>query len=265
MLVDPITNEPKYIGKTYNLKKRLNIHIQKSKNKIGKLNKNQSWIRSLLFNNLKPKIESLDIVPETEWKFWEKYYITLFKSWGFNLKNGTNGGDGWEKGNIPWNKGKTLSEEIKKKLSNLKMGKLNNRYGIKQSLETIEKRKKTNSTKKEEISKKISIAKKGKKQSLEHIKKLSESRKGRTPWNKGISGYSTKGKGKIITKEVRDKIRNTLTKYIIIQLTKDDKVIRKWSRKEIIMAGYSIGNISEVCLGHRKTAYGFKWKYENIK
>lgn len=36
----------------------------------------------------------LDEIPTKEWKFWEKYYISLFKSWGFKLENKNNGGGG---------------------------------------------------------------------------------------------------------------------------------------------------------------------------
>jgi hypothetical protein len=46
-----------------------------------------------------------------EWKFWEKFWIQLMNSWGFDLVNHTCGGDGltygnqtsFKKGNIPWN------------------------------------------------------------------------------------------------------------------------------------------------------------------
>jgi hypothetical protein len=39
-------------------------------------------------------MEIIDEVPTSEWKFWEKYYISLFKSWGFILINKNNGGGG---------------------------------------------------------------------------------------------------------------------------------------------------------------------------
>lgn len=40
------------------------------------------------------QIEEIDEVPTSEWRFWEKYYISLFKSWGFNLENKNEGGGG---------------------------------------------------------------------------------------------------------------------------------------------------------------------------
>jgi len=36
----------------------------------------------------------IDIVEDSEWLFWEKYYISLYKSWGFKLENKNNGGGG---------------------------------------------------------------------------------------------------------------------------------------------------------------------------
>jgi hypothetical protein len=40
------------------------------------------------------KLEIIDEIPSIEWKFWEKHYISLFKSWGFTLLNKNNGGGG---------------------------------------------------------------------------------------------------------------------------------------------------------------------------
>lgn len=39
-------------------------------------------------------LEVIDIVDTNEWKFWEKYWISQFKSWGFILLNKNNGGGG---------------------------------------------------------------------------------------------------------------------------------------------------------------------------
>ncbi len=63
-----------YVGRSKNIKVRLANH----KRKFGK----------------NVKIEIIDEVSEIEWMFWEKFYISLFKSWGFDLKNKNNGGGG---------------------------------------------------------------------------------------------------------------------------------------------------------------------------
>jgi hypothetical protein len=93
-LSDPITNEVKYIGKTNNINRRLKDHISNSS--LSELNKKNNWIISLLKNKLVPKIEILDEIVESDIDFYEIFYISLFKSWGFNLTNGTNGGDGYD-------------------------------------------------------------------------------------------------------------------------------------------------------------------------
>lgn len=87
----PITKEIRYIGKSTNLDNRLRDHLSRSKRLITHKDK---WINFLLSKNLKPVLEIIDIIEEENWKFWEQHYISLFKSWNFNLTNGTNGGDG---------------------------------------------------------------------------------------------------------------------------------------------------------------------------
>ena len=39
-------------------------------------------------------MEHLDYVLKTEWKEWEKWWIALFRSWGFELENQNSGGGG---------------------------------------------------------------------------------------------------------------------------------------------------------------------------
>jgi len=93
-LNDPNTHEVKYIGKTNNLKKRLQSHL--SNNQLSSATRKNNWIISLLRDNKIPIIELLDEVPENEIDFYEIFYISLFRSWGFNLLNGTIGGDGFD-------------------------------------------------------------------------------------------------------------------------------------------------------------------------
>ena len=123
-LSDPVTGEIRYIGKTCNqLRKRLYAHINecKSDNKSHKI----SWIKSILLNDKAPIISIIDIVPTSEWEFWEKYWIEQFKQWGFNLTNISKGGyeNNYKRSNQTRDRmrksklGITLSEEHKKKIS----------------------------------------------------------------------------------------------------------------------------------------------------
>lgn len=93
-LKDPITNEIRYVGKTSNsLTERLQHHfydLRRSKNK-HKIN----WFKKLENLGLKPIIELLDEVDDNDWKFWERYWISQIKTWGFNLINYLEGGEGF--------------------------------------------------------------------------------------------------------------------------------------------------------------------------
>jgi hypothetical protein len=89
-LEHPITKEVKYVGKTNNTKRRLHYHWavgHKSNNKLGQ------WLKSLKTQKIKP---NLNIIDETdnEWIWLEQYWISQFKTWGFDLKNHTEGGEG---------------------------------------------------------------------------------------------------------------------------------------------------------------------------
>ena len=109
-LEHPITNEVRYVGKTKNPKMRFHNHCNKLHNE--KTHK-RNWINNLRKENLRPVMEILDEVEESEWKYWEKFWIEQFRQWGFNLVNHTSGGDGltignitsFKKGHRPWNYG----------------------------------------------------------------------------------------------------------------------------------------------------------------
>ena len=132
ILIDPQTNQVRYVGKSNKPNDRYRVHLTKNNKKSYKTN----WIQSLLKKNLKPILETIDEVPIENWQFWETYWISQFKSWGFNLTNSTIGGDGCTFTNLtsfnsnhnPWNKGitgystskkgKPLQKETKEKISN---------------------------------------------------------------------------------------------------------------------------------------------------
>lgn len=88
-LIDPRTDETKYIGKTINLEERLKGHINEYKSNKTTLKIN--WIKSLEKKGLIPIINVIDT---DEVNFWEIFYIQLYKSWNINLTNMTIGGTG---------------------------------------------------------------------------------------------------------------------------------------------------------------------------
>jgi len=91
-LSHPITKKVVYVGKTINtLETRLYGHIGDSKRHSRKICK---WISKLTSEGLIPLIEELDSSSEEDLARLEIFYIELFKTWGFDLKNHTDGGEG---------------------------------------------------------------------------------------------------------------------------------------------------------------------------
>ncbi len=88
-LSDPISNLVRYVGKTDNPKRRLMFHKCDKKANVYKF-----WIRDLRLNGQSPILDVVDTVPKNEWEFWEKHYISLYRSWGFKLFNIADGGKG---------------------------------------------------------------------------------------------------------------------------------------------------------------------------
>jgi hypothetical protein len=127
---------PVYIGKTINIEQRFKDHL-----KIKQID----------------NYFIVDEVGEEDWIFWEKHYINLFKSWGFILLNENDGGGGCKIGTkfkklrtkehsnkiSQSKKGKSIhSEEQKQKWKTERAGQ-KIKLGKKDSLETIEKRRKS--------------------------------------------------------------------------------------------------------------------------
>jgi len=100
-LLDPNTNEVRYIGKTVSLSKRLRKHISESKNDTKSHKK--AWINSLIVKDQEPIMKILEKLEDSDsWKLRERYWIKYYKDIGAKLTNMTEGGDGTS-GMIPWN------------------------------------------------------------------------------------------------------------------------------------------------------------------
>lgn len=114
-LVDPRTNQIRYVGKSINPNVRLRKHIsERHKHDSYK----DRWVRKLYNDGFKLELLIVDVVDKTEWQFWEMFYISYFKSLGFRLTNGTKGGD-----QPPSTKGRKHSKKSREKMSKTKKGK----------------------------------------------------------------------------------------------------------------------------------------------
>lgn len=95
VLKDPITDQIRYIGQTIvKPQNRYNQHIYQWKRCGSKINKVNSWIKSLFNFNLKPVLEILeDSISENELDQKEIFYILKYKEMT-DLCNHTDGGKG---------------------------------------------------------------------------------------------------------------------------------------------------------------------------
>jgi len=216
---------PFYIGKTINsLKLRLNQHKKKFGNDIT--------------------ISLLDISSVEEWRFWEEYYIWLFLSWGFKLKNKNKGGCGpvlyssderkkFKKPKI--NKSKYTQSHLKIKVY---------QYDLKGNF----------------IKEWNSVSEAAKFFNRNHGMDIINCCQGKQKtaygfiWRKNLEEINIKnlnlGKRK----------RKTILQYDL-----DDNFIKEWST--ITEASTSLKksgvSITHNLTGKQKTAYGYKWKYKN--
>lgn len=132
-LIDPRLPEvPRYIGYTkHSVESRLTQHISDALY-YKKPQYKRNWIKNLLRQNIKPIARVLDTVSVIDMPFWEEYYISLYRSWGFKLLNLTPGGEGVRVFNRIRSKeaiekhrlkmrGRKVSEETRCKISNTLM------------------------------------------------------------------------------------------------------------------------------------------------
>jgi hypothetical protein len=116
-LSDPITNEVRYIGQTkHSLEERLRGHL-KGKGKTYRVH----WINSLKNKGLVPNIELIEEVDKSIGSQTEIYWISMFRFWGFNLTNLTDGGETSTTKNII--RSKEWCENIRKSKLNFKYSK----------------------------------------------------------------------------------------------------------------------------------------------
>jgi hypothetical protein len=232
---------PFYIGKTSSSKSRFNSHKR----------------------DYDCEIFIIDEVDD--WKFWEKHYISLFKSWGFKLENKNNGGGGPttikfnEQRNQKLSKsntGKTHSEETKLKMSLYHIGHKRN-LGKKHSLETKQKISRNSKGKSisNETKLKTSISMKGKKWTEEHKQKISKALLGK-PKSEQHKLNMMKNR-----KNVIDGVKLSNSK-IVIQFDLEGNFINQWASASEAKEIYK-GDIHACCSGRQKTAGGFIWKYKN--
>ncbi len=126
VLIDPRTEQVRYVGYSNNPQKRLRDHLAER----GVTRKKQ-WIRSLRREGLLPLLQVVDSALASAIARREIEWIALYKAQGANLVNGTEGGDGLgtykhtkeQHAKIgAANRGKKRSAETRRRISEVQIG-----------------------------------------------------------------------------------------------------------------------------------------------
>jgi hypothetical protein len=181
------TNEVFYVG--------IGKHDKRA---YSRCNRSKYWHNACLKHGIDVKITHRDISWQEACCI-EKYLISFWREHSkLNLCNLTDGGDGVS--------GLKVSEERKKRYSEIFSGVNNPYYGKKHSEEARKKISQNQNPRKnitEEHKSKISKSNRGKKRTEETKIKLSNLKKGKITWNKGIA----------CREETRKKLSESLKKY----------------------------------------------------
>jgi hypothetical protein len=270
-LIDPTTNQIRYIGQTDNIKRRYNDHISSSLNKnSSSYNTHKStWVRKVVNNNLFPIIEVVEECNSLEQSnIRERYYIEKFTNEGYKLTNSYIS-DVTE-----------FSLDTREKMSNARKGKtLEEIVGLEKSIELKEyysERTKLNNPNKNSdplVREKISNTLKeyfedkenhwayGLKMTDEHNEKLRLAK---------LNNPKNVGNRKPRTEEQKEKLRNSIKgtkikRSEILQYDLDMNLVKEWkSLREIerLDTTMSRSQIAKCCKGDKETYAGFIWKYK---
>lgn len=236
----------RYVGQTKNMKNRFNKHIFEAKKDGGK-NKRCSWIKSVLNKGLKPKMELIDEVPFDEWAFWEKYWISQIKSWGFNLVNMTEGGEG--------SYGLVVTDKTKKKMSEAKKGRTPKNIKL---LHKSRAKKIVQYNLKGEFIKYFNSTNEAKR--ILNINNIDLVVNGK---RNSAGGFLWRNYDEPLSKNEINYVKKQHEKQkpkVILQIDENGLIIKEWESVGSVKKIH--GHINAVLRGDRKTAGGYRWIYK---
>lgn len=271
-LLDPTTNQIKYIGQTNNIERRFNDHLSSSLNeKSDSYNTYKArWIRKLLSNNIKPIIQIVEECENLEQSnLKERFHIEKLTNEGHKLTN-SYVSDVTE-----------FSLETKEKMSNAKKGKkLEEIVGNEKAIELkkyYSERIKTNNPNKsddpivkEKISNTLKEFFKDKENHWAYGLKMTEEHNDKLRLAK-LNNPKNVGNRKPRTEEQKEKVRNSIKgikikRSEIIQYDLDMNILNTWkSIREIQRFDATLmrNQIAKCCKGLKDNYAGFIWKYKD--
>jgi len=230
---DPTNNDIRYVGKTNDLKRRLNDHIKRSsKYKFH----SAAWIKSLLDKGLTPAIVEIEKVFDDSWKKREKYWIQFYKE-KYDLTNILDGGQDGPNDETLLKMKQSIRRHYDTILKKVNQFDLNGNF-IKKWVSSVEASNELNIN-----NSNINLVCKG-------IRKKS-------------GGFIWKYEDDIES-VVKYKRQPNYNEKKIIQMTLEGKILKTYNNIKIASIEIQILHSSIVnCLKNKsKSAGGYKWKYE---
>jgi len=181
-LIDPRTNEPRYVGKANNPEERFKVHMAYDDD-----THKDRWINQLVALNLEPKLVIYAQVPDDMWQECEMFMIASLRQFGYPLTNETDGGDG--------RVGYQHTDEYKSSLAERMKGNTYAKAG-KGKIVSVETRAK------------MSASAKRRGISGENQRKMAESRRASEKWHSAqvVGGEKRRGRGHPHTAESKRKL-----------------------------------------------------------
>lgn len=96
-LLDPNTNELRYIGQSIDIERRYKSHLSPAHLQVhtiaGQTTRKNRWLKKILTQNKKPILIIIEICEKPHFEEAEKFYISYFSAIGAKLTNSTEGGE----------------------------------------------------------------------------------------------------------------------------------------------------------------------------
>ena len=244
-----INDDIRYVGKTVNkLEYRLKTHIAVAKS--GKIkNHRTNWINSVLKSGSIPIIKEIDCCTWDKSAELERYYIKYYKDLGYNLVNETLGGEG--------NLGYKKSSETIAKLKNS----LRNKYGVIYQYDlngNFIKMWNNPLEAAESFGLKVSAG------ITRCIRGIRQTYKGFRWMKKYVNDPNTVIKNTNFNKQKKIILNKNARRVIQLDLNgiELNRFDSPWKACQALGKNVNnSSNITQVCLGKKQTAIGFKWKY----